>query len=61
MGKFSAFVIEIVRAQLVNVKVGSGYWTQLVCMGPLCSQYPKIMRLTVEFEAVVYLGWLLYK
>lgn len=35
---------QILRAQLVNGKVGSGYLTQLDCMGPLCSQYLKIMR-----------------
>lgn len=46
MGKIPASLIEILRAQLVNVKVGSGYLTQLDCMGPLCSQYLKIMRLS---------------
>lgn len=60
MGKIPASLIEILRAQLVNVKVGSGYLTQLDCMGPLCSQYLKIMRffLTVDFGSIFRIAFL---
>lgn len=45
-GENSCFSHRDFKAQLVNVKAGSGYLTQLDCMGPLCSQYLKIMRLS---------------